>query len=106
MTPHAFAPTCSCGWLLADCDCEREQNLDGDAQGHEDRIERRCHWCDNEATRTGVERYEDGETKERRCCEECGESCDRAGKLHKRERDRDAYWAAAELTADEGRGAA
>lgn len=34
---HAFAPTCECGWLRSDCD--HEQAIDGDASGHERRLE-------------------------------------------------------------------
>lgn len=38
---HAFVRMCECGWPEADC--EREQNIDGDGRGHEQRFEDASH---------------------------------------------------------------
>lgn len=44
-----------------------------------------CYWCPAEATRTGIERDADDNARTRETCDECGESCDRAEALRKRE---------------------
>lgn len=44
-----------------------------------------CYWCPAEATRTGIERDYDDNARTRETCEECGDSCDRAEALRKRE---------------------
>lgn len=46
---------------------------------------RRCYWCDAEAVRMGIERDLDDNARTRETCDECGESCDRAEALRKRE---------------------
>lgn len=36
---HSLGAECACGWL--ERDCQREQNIDGDAVGHARRMESR-----------------------------------------------------------------
>jgi hypothetical protein len=44
---------------------------------------RSCYYCDHEATRTGIERDRDGNARQHKVCEDCGESSDRAERLHR-----------------------
>jgi hypothetical protein len=99
---------CECGW--DERECQREQNIDGDAVGHARRMEMRidhcpdcdelthasegegdgrcarcraCHYCDHEETRTGIARGYDDNARVLKVCEECGEDSDRAEKHRK-----------------------